>query len=62
VDPIIPMYGEAWNTSEVSERQRLLQEALTKECELVEPRGRFLGRDAIIERIKGDQTADSVGS
>lgn len=53
VDPIIQMYDEAWNTSDVAERRRLLDEALTEDCELVEPRGRFCGRDAIIDRITG---------
>lgn len=53
MDPMIRMYDEAWNTSDVSDRRRLLEEALTEDCELVEPRGRFPGRDAIIERING---------
>ena len=53
MDPIIRMYDQAWNTSDGSDRRRLLEEALTEDCELVEPRGRFPGRDAIIERIDG---------
>jgi hypothetical protein len=53
VDPIIQKYDEAWNTSDASERRRLLEEALTEDCELVEPRGRFPGRDSIIDRING---------
>jgi hypothetical protein len=47
------MYDEAWNTADVSDRQRLLGEALTEDCELLEPRGRFRGRDAIMDRING---------
>jgi hypothetical protein len=47
------MYDQAWNTGDVAERRRLLEGALTDDCELVEPRGRFAGRDAIIERITG---------
>ncbi len=53
VEPIIRMYDEAWNTSDGAERRRLLEAALTENCELVEPRGRFPGRDAIIDRITG---------
>ena len=53
MDPIIGMYDEAWNASELSERRRLLEEALTDDCELVEPRGRFVGREAIVERLTG---------
>ncbi len=53
VEPIIRMYDEAWNTSSEPERRRLLEEAVTDDCELVEPRGRFGGRDAIIGRIAG---------
>ena len=47
------MYGEAWNVSDAQERRRLLEAALTEDCELIEPRGRFPGRDAIVERITG---------
>lgn len=53
MDPIIRMYDEAWNTSDVSERRRLVEEALVEDCELVEPRGRFAGRDTIVDRISG---------
>lgn len=52
MDPIIGMYDEAWNASSASDRRRLLEGALTEDCELVEPRGRFSGRDAIIDRIE----------
>ena len=53
MEPIIRMYDEAWNTPDLSERRRLLEGALTEDCELVEPRGRFVGRGAIVERIVG---------
>lgn len=43
----------AWNASEVDERRRLLEAALTDDCELVEPRGRFSGREAILQQING---------
>ncbi len=41
------------NTSEPSERRRLLEAALTDDCEMLEPRGRFAGREAILDRISG---------
>lgn len=53
MDAIIEKYDQAWNTSDVDERRRLLEAALTDDCEMVEPRGRFAGRDAIFERISG---------
>jgi len=53
VDAVIEKYDRAWNTADDDERRRLLEEALTEDCEMVEPRGRFRGRDAIIERITG---------
>lgn len=51
MERIIGMYDQAWNTSDASERRRLLEEALTEDCELVEPRGRFAGRDAVVDRL-----------
>ncbi len=53
VDAIIRRYDKAWNTSDAARRRQLLEEALTEDCELVEPRGRFDGREAIVERISG---------
>lgn len=46
-------YGDAWNAPDVGERRSLLDAALTEDCELIEPRGRFAGRVAILERING---------
>lgn len=51
--PIIAKYDQAWNEPDSTERRRLLEQALTDDCVLVEPRGRFPGREAIIERIEG---------
>lgn len=53
MDAILQMYDRAWNTSDGAERRRLLDEALTEDCDLVEPRGRYAGRAAIVERING---------
>lgn len=53
MESIIRMYDEAWNTGNVSECRGLSEGALTEDCELVEPRGRFSGREAIVERITG---------
>ena len=53
MDPIIRMYDQSWNEAGADERRRLLEAALTDDCELVEPRGRFVGREAIVERITG---------
>ena len=53
MDGVIENYDRAWNVPDADERRRLLEAALTDDCELVEPRGRFAGRDAIVERISG---------
>ncbi len=53
MDPVITMYDQAWNASEADERRRLLKAALTDDCEMIEPRGRYVGREAIFERIAG---------
>lgn len=51
MDAVIEKYDQAWNTSGADERRRLLEAALTDDCELIEPRGRFAGREAIFDRI-----------
>jgi hypothetical protein len=51
----IERYDEAWN-ADASSREQLLSMSLADECELIEPRGRFTGRDAILERIEGFAT------
>ena len=53
MDAVIEKYDRAWNASDRDERRRLLEDALTDDCEMVEPRGRFQGRPAIFERITG---------
>ena len=53
MDSAIEKYDEAWNASNIDQRRQLLDAALTDDCEMVEPRGRFAGREAIIERISG---------
>lgn len=53
MDPALESYDRAWNTSDDGERRALLEDAVTDDCELVEPRGRFAGRPAIAERIAG---------
>lgn len=53
MEPIIRAYDQAWNTADPSDRRRLLEEAVTDDCELVEPRGRYSGREAIVDRING---------
>ncbi len=49
----IRSYDAAWNAPDAEERRRLLEAALTDDCELVDPRGRFPGRQSILERITG---------
>lgn len=50
---VIDAYDRAWNEPRDDERRRLLTAALTDDCELVDPTGRFRGREAIIERLGG---------
>lgn len=52
VDRVIEMYDQAWNAT-AEERRRLLERAVADDCELVDPRGRFQGREAVVERING---------
>ena len=53
MDQTIEAYDRAWNASGDDERRRLLETALTEDCEMLEPRGRFAGREAIVERLRG---------
>lgn len=50
---VIESYGDAWNVADVNERRRLLDAALADDCELLEPRGRFAGREQILARLNG---------
>ena len=53
MDAVIEAYDKAWNASGVDERRRHLEAALTDDCVMLEPRGRFAGRQAILDRISG---------
>lgn len=53
MDAVIAGYDHAWNTADGDERRRALHAAVTDDFELVEPRGRYVGRDAVFERITG---------
>lgn len=53
MDPVIEQYDKAWNASDSGARRGHLEAALTDDCELVDPRGRFVGRQAVFERISG---------
>lgn len=46
-------YDQAWNAPDVGSRRTLLEGALSDDCELIEPNGRFAGREYILERITG---------
>lgn len=50
---VLDSYDRAWNETDADARRRLLEASLTDTCELVEPRGRFVGREAIIDRVSG---------
>ena len=50
---MIVAYDAAWNEPNPTERRRLLERSFTEDGVLVEPRGRFEGREAIMERIRG---------
>lgn len=51
VTAVVDAYLQAWNERDESERRRLLQEAVTDDCELTGPTGTFRGRDAILGLI-----------
>lgn len=53
LDEVLDAYDRAWNEPETNARRRLLETALADGCEMIEPRGRFVGREAILERLKG---------
>lgn len=49
----IASYDEAWNEPDADARRSLLEDALTDDCELIDPNGRYAGRAAVLERIAG---------
>jgi hypothetical protein len=53
LDAVLAAYDAAWNESDAAERARLLARCLTDDAELVDPSGRFQGRQAVNERITG---------
>lgn len=53
MDSVIESYDAAWNAVDGAQRERFLEASVTEDCELIEPRGRFSGRRAILERITG---------
>jgi hypothetical protein len=53
VQTAITSYDEAWNAPNADARRALLEDALSDDCELIEPNGRFVGRLQILERIGG---------
>lgn len=55
IPDIIAAYDRAWNEPDAAVRRSLLETAWREDGELLEPRGAFRGRDAIIERVGGFQ-------
>ena len=49
----IDSYDQAWNAPDADSRLSFLEAALSDDCELIEPNGRFAGRLEILERIAG---------
>ena len=49
----IDSYDQAWNAPDADRRLSFLEAALSDDCELIEPNGRFAGRQEILERITG---------
>jgi hypothetical protein len=53
LDDVLAAYDAAWNQSDGAERARLLTRALSEDGELVDPSGRYQGRQAVCDRIAG---------
>ena len=53
MDAVIESYDQAWNAVDSDHRRRAVELCLTEDCELIEPRGTFSGRNAILDRING---------
>ena len=53
MDEVVAAYDAAWNEPSPAERRRLLERAFAADGVPIEPRGRFEGRDAVLERIAG---------
>ena len=52
-DDVLAAYDAAWNEPDAAKRAQLLARSLTEDAELVEPSGRFQGRESVNERIAG---------
>ena len=50
---VVAAYDAAWNELRPAERRRLLERSFAEDGVLIEPRGRFEGRAAVLERIAG---------
>jgi hypothetical protein len=53
IPEVIAAYDAAWNAPHPSARRRLLERSFAEDGVLIEPRGRFAGREAVLERIAG---------
>ncbi|HEX7276936.1 MAG TPA: nuclear transport factor 2 family protein [Acidimicrobiales bacterium] len=51
IERAVDAYFAAWNERDDGARQRLLDSAITDDCELTGPTGTFRGRDAILRLI-----------
>jgi hypothetical protein len=52
-EDVIAAYDAAWNEAAPDARRRLLEESVAEDGELIEPHGRFVGREAILHRLEG---------
>ena len=50
---VVAAYDAAWNEPDADGRLRLLDQAFAEDGMLIEPRGRFKGRQAVLERLAG---------
>ena len=50
---VVAAYDAAWNEPSPAERRRLLEHSFAEDGVLIEPRGHFAGREAVLERIAG---------
>jgi SnoaL-like domain len=50
---VVATYVAAWNAADPTERRRLVEDSLAEDGVLIEPRGSFEGREAVLERIGG---------
>ena len=53
LDDVLRAFDAAWNEPDPVRRTRMLTRSLTPDAELVDPSGRFEGREAIEKRIAG---------